>query len=466
MSRKKGEKSKIYVLDTSVLIDNPELIQLLAEHDIVIPIWAIEELDRFKSESSQRGVNSRTVSRKLDEFRKLGLLHDGVPTGQGGRISIGYNGRDWSSLPVDLEHTNDNRMILVADGLKKKHPDKSVILLSKDTNLRLKANACGIQSENTRFDRSIENIDDLYSGQLRINLGTTAELNLDFVHQRRSVPLVMMLANSDLDRANLLPNMCCRVFIASGEKYALMVYDPWREVFVLIDKPKREREKPQGIVPINEEQAFAYYLLSNPEIKTVTLAGKAGSGKTLMALLAAYQQSGNGSENSPARVLVWRPMWQIGKDMGFLPGDVNEKFEPWSEPIWDCLRMVINGGEKPIKKDDRVQDPAIDIQAMGLVRVLPINFAQGSTKHDTFIIVDEAQNLPLQEVKILITRCGQNSKIVFTGDPKQVQNPYLDPVSNGLSCLVERFKGQRLFGHITLHKSERSDVAELAANLL
>lgn len=451
--------AKVFVLDTSVMIHDPSIIEKLGDNIIVIPIWAIEELDRGKSGQGLRGASSREVSRKLDGYRETGCLKSGVPINAGGCLFVDYNGSDWHDLPIGLEHSNDNRILLVAKAWQTKEPEKKVILLTKDVNLRLKASACFIDAEDYKHDKPIGKIEELYSGRMNINLTPENAGILSELPRKKDMSADEIAARTGLILAGITANISCK-FIYDG-KYILAVYNKRNGSFDYVAKPSKANDR-REVKPINDEQALAYKLLLDPHIKLVTLVGKAGTGKTLIALLASYQQLGEADEESH-QILVWRPNVEIGKSLGYLPGDIEEKFAPWCEPIYENMRLIVGPNQE---KDGKKFDMVDELIRKGWLKIQPINYALGATKHNTIIIIDEAQNLTPREAAALITRCGDNSKVVMTGDPHQIYNPYLDPTSNGLTYVVERFRGHEIFGHITMTKSERSELAELAADIL
>ncbi|MDO8669292.1 MAG: PhoH family protein [Candidatus Buchananbacteria bacterium] len=455
-------KRKVFVLDTSVLVHDPSVIENLGDNIIVIPIWSIEELDRSKSEHGFLGASSREVSRKLDSYRETGSLKGGVPTSTGGRLFIDYNGANWTDLPVGLEHNNDNRILLVAMAWQKKSKDYEVILLTKDINLRIKANACGVFTDDYKHDRKISRIEELYCGRMSVNLDDSSAIIFHELPQKQFLPADIVTQVTGLNLADLPANIGCKFIY--GDKYILAVYNQRNKTFDYVPRPKRSADKSKSVKPINDEQALAFRILLDPYIRLVTLVGKAGTGKTLISLLAAWRQLGD-DENKPSRILVWRPNVEIGKSLGFLPGDIDEKFAPWREPICENMKLIL-GSDADHVKDGRKFDAVGELIRFGQLEIQPINYALGATKHNAIILIDEAQNLTPREVAALITRCGDNSKVIITGDPYQIYNPYLDPASNGLTYVVERFRGYPIFGHITMLKSERSELAELAADIL
>lgn len=457
MSRK---DSKVFILDTSILVHDPHVIENLGDNIIVIPIWAIEELDKGKNGHGFLGASSREVSRKLDQYREIGALKAGVPTGHGGRLFVDYNGTDWKDLPVGLEHNTDNRILLVAKAWKDKKSGQEVILLTKDVNLRIKANACGILTDDYKHDKRIGRIEELYSGRVTVELTGNGLKIFEELPQKQTMPAGLVAEMSGLNLETLPANVACT--FVSNDRHILSIYNPRNGTFDFVPKPKRSKDKSKTVQPINDEQALAFKLLLDPYIRLVTLVGKAGTGKTLISLLAAWRQLGD-DDSKPHRILVWRPNVEIGKSLGFLPGNIDEKFAPWREPICENMKLIVGPDQY---KDGKKLDVIGEIIRFGKLDIQPINYALGATKHNAIIIVDEAQNLTPREAAALITRCGEHSKVVMTGDPYQIYNPYLDPTSNGLTYVVEKFRGHQIFGHITMLKSERSELAELAADIL
>ena len=453
-------RAKVFILDTSVLVHDPNVIENLGDNIVVVPIWVVEELDRTKNRSDLVGASSREVSRKLDGYREIGSLLEGVATKTGGRVFVDYNGQDWTDLPVGLEHNNDNRLLLVAMAWQKREDDPEVIILTKDINLRIKADACGIAADDYQHDKRIKRIEELYSGRVTIVLAEANRGLIDLLYRDKLVPIKALAKIPDLHLEELPPNIGCK--FVCGDSYALALYQPQKGDFTAVSKPKNLSDRKQGIKPVNDEQALAFKLLIDPDIKLVTLVGKAGTGKTLISLLAAYRQLSE-KDDEPQRILVWRPNVEIGRSLGFLPGDIDEKFAPWCEPICENMRLIIGPDQV---KDGRKLDLVGELIRFGQLEIQPINYALGATKHNAIILIDEAQNLTPREVTALITRCGDHSKVIITGDPYQIYNPYLDSASNGLTYVVERFRGQPIFGHITMLKSERSQLAELAADIL
>lgn len=455
-------KTKVFVLDTSVLVHDPDVVENLEDNIIVVPIWVIEELDKLKREQDV-GSNARLASRRLDEYRKRGLLTEGVTTNSRGTVFVDYSGDDFNVLPIGLEHSNDNRIIVVAKKWQEKNLSHAVTIVSKDVNLRLKANSCGIASDDYLFDKNISSLDELYSGTKLIDVSNSES---DIVGGLKEKPqeAVKLSGVKIHENSNLLPNQCC-TFRNGKDKNALVIFKNLHSVFhsVRVDFPQVHKE---SIRPINDEQWFAYALLMDKSISLVTLIGAPGSGKTLISLLAGYHQL----ETRYSQILVYRPHIELGKSLGYLPGTIQEKFQPWMHPIFDnfnlILRTPIKNPKGASKSEKKEEVSACDFMDRDLLEISPITFIRGRSIHQKFVIIDEAQNLTPHEVKTIITRIGQDSKIVLTGDPSQIDKPFLDSVSNGLSYVVQRFVGQEIYGHITMKKTERSKLAELAAKLL
>ena len=393
----------------------------------------------------------------------------GVSLPSGGKLIIDYNGVGFNKLPVGLERVNDNRIITIAKMWQKKETERDVVIITKDINLRLKASACGIKAEDYLSDKKIKKAEDLYSGVVEICLPIKKEFMVERWYKEFKIPFVEIGEEIKREREKLLFNQCCLIKthrISGSERVMLALYKgKYFKVIQRMSKNCREKGK---IIPLNIEQDFAYGLLMDDEIELVTLVGKAGTGKTLIALLAGYHLL----EEKYEQILVYRPNIELGNPLGFLPGDRKEKFEPWTYPIIDNLKIILAPeGQKDYtgkKKEHKSKNFDIvgEFLESGLISIEPINYIRGRSLHNCFVIIDEAQNLTPHAIKSVITRAGSRTKMVLTGDIYQIDNPYLDSTSNGLSYVVEKMKGQATFGHITLRKSERSRLAEMAANLL
>ncbi|EEF59854.1 PhoH family protein [Pedosphaera parvula] len=436
---------KNYVLDTNVLLHDPNSLLNFEDNNVLIPIEVIEEIDRFKRESSELGQNARTVSRSLDSLREQGSLNEGVELENGGCLRIIFQKKLKSDTTqaIFTDNTVDNRILSQALAIQKAHPKSHTILVSKDINLRIKADALGLQAEDYETDRI--QIKDLYTGMLEMMV--SAEKMAAF---RTNGELELNGGNT------YFPNEYCTLMEETNPKRtALTKVDPTGKKLVpIIDN----REGVWGIKPRNREQHFAFDALLDDRIKLVTLMGKAGTGKTLMAMAAGLKKTVLDREFR--RLVVARPTISMGKELGFLPGSLEEKLAPWMQPIHDALEMLsdLNMGQESRRSNDLMRSGSIVVEALSYIR--------GRSIAHQFMVIDEAQNLTPLEVKTIITRVGHGTKIIFTGDPYQIDNPYVDSSSNGFNYIISKFRSQAIAAHIELQKGERSELAELAANLL
>ena len=428
---------KNYVLDTNVLIHDPNAIQHFQDNNVIIPLKVIEEIDQFKRDLSERGRNARLVSRLLDDLRQHGKLSDGVPVSNGGMLRIAFPG----ARDKFHELSADDQILLMATEVKKRDAHTPCVVISKDINLRLKADALGLDAEDYETDRV--DISELYLGHSELDV-TSADIET-FKRDGR-------VATSN---EALSPNEYVMLRdIGDGGHTFLARYDADTRMLVsLIPLPDALR----SVLPRNKEQHYAIDSLLNDNIKVVTVIGKAGTGKTLLAVAAALFKTME--EKHYRRMLICRPTVPMGKDIGFLPGTMEEKLNPWMQPIYDALDFLSNGRKAGWKRgDNELDDERIGIE--------PLTYIRGRSIPNQFIVVDEAQNLTPLEAKTVLTRVGPGTKIVLTGDIYQIDNPYVDAMSNGLSYIVERFRDQPIASHVLLAKGVRSEVAELAANLL
>jgi PhoH-like ATPase len=436
---------KTFVLDTNVLVHNPQALFDFEDNRVVIPISVIEELDNLKKLQDERGRSARQVSRILDDLSSLGRLEQGVPLEDGGSIKVELSAA--GVLPEGMAgHKVDNHILRMALGLQQQGAE--VRFISKDINARIKANALGLEAED--YDTNKVNIDELYRGWDEASL-PAASINA-FYRDRRSKPEALGLRGTPLVNSFILmrsqdnPNQSALGRVSkSGEVMALNYQDAdaW------------------GLRALNMEQKFAMELLLDDSINLVTLVGPAGTGKTLLALAAALQRTVE--DKVYRKILVSRPVIPLGKDIGYLPGSKDDKMKNWMQPIFDNLDYLTDNGDDEEESEGGQLQYLMDSNKLAMEAV---TYIRGRSIPRQFIIVDEAQNLTPHEVKTIVSRAGQGTKMVLTGDPYQIDNPYLDSESNGLAYLVEKFKGQEMFGHVTLHKSERSRLAALAAELL
>jgi PhoH-like ATPase len=436
---------KNYVLDTNVLLHDPYAIFKFEDNDLILPIYVLEEIDQFKRENTERGRNARSVSRVLDAQRERGgSLANGVKIGEGGTLRVLVPAhRPVLSMALN-PNSGDHAILQTAIELRDATPDRPTIFVTMDVNLRIRADALGLHTE--AYENQSVDIDHLDSGVIELSVGQ-AELDTFFDTG------ALARANSNGLYANvgiLLRDDSPRPRTGLGRYHAER-----GEIRGL----KVPREGLAGIRPRNKEQSFALDLLLDDSVRLVTMVGKAGTGKTLLALAAGLRRTIDDGVYS--RLLVSRPVMPLGRDIGFLPGDINEKLNPWMQPIFDNLEFLLVAGGK--RRGGRGFDELIE---SGQLQVEPLTYIRGRSLPQQYVIVDEAQNLTPHEVKTVITRCGEGTKIVLTGDPFQIDNPYVDSATNGLSVAVDRLRGEPIVGHMLLSKGERSELSNLAANRL
>ncbi len=439
-----------YVLDTNVLLHDPSSIFAFKENELVLPITVFEEIDRFKKDVNELGRNARSCSRILDQLRALGSLRVGITLPNGGRLRVEYAVAD-SAFPITWgPETNDNRILGCVVRLARELAPKRVVLVTRDTNMRLKCDALGVTAED--YHNAKVDVDEAYTGFVEI------EVDVDLVTRIHSQKQHGIPLN---DGPELRANQFARLMAAGRPQSTVLVrVDSYRGVLRLVQE-HRARDL-WGIDAKNKEQSFALDLLMDPQVNLVTLTGGAGTGKTLLALAAGCAQSLD-AEARYRKLLVSRPIFPLGRDIGFLPGDVEQKLNPWMKPIFDNLELLVS--QRDVDRTRR--EPAYQhLFDRGLIEVEPLTYIRGRSIPDQFLIVDEAQNLTPHEVKTVLTRAGSGTKVVLTGDVHQIDHPYVDAMSNGLTYAIERFKDQPLAGHVSLRKGERSPLAELAANVL
>jgi PhoH-like ATPase len=438
---------KNFILDTNVLLHDPRSIFGFGDNNVVVPIHVIEEIDNFKRDLSSLGRNARQVSRYLDEFRVLGSLAEGVSLGPDkGTIRVLIGTR---KLPPEVGegHSTDNHILATALDVRDREKLPAVFV-TKDTNLRIRADALGLHAEDYDVEE-VKDLDTLWTGVAEVDVPPEA---VNAFYTDGSVAVEPALEPPPPNEFVVLRDK------TNAQHSAVGKYSAAKQAYVpLIKMPK---EGVWGIRPRNKEQSFALDLLLNDEIRLVTIVGKAGTGKTLLAIAAGLQKTME--ESVYAKLLVSRPIFPLGRDIGYLPGDVEEKLNPWMQPIFDNVEYLMNLSRSE-KKQGRGYHELIDL---GIMEIEPLTYIRGRSIPNQYIIVDEAQNLTPHEVKTIITRCGDGTKVVLTGDPYQIDNPYVDATNNGLIHVANRFKTERLAGHVTMSKGERSPLAELAANLL
>lgn len=437
--------TKIFVLDTSVILYNHNAINSFEENDVAIPITVLEELDNFKKGNDTKNFEAREFIRFMDKISGKYTMTNWrrINGPDKGRFRVVMNEKAKKDATVILgEDKADHRILNAALKLKEDHPDKKVILVTKDINLRLKAKSLNIQAEDFETGK-IQNIDSLYTGKELIE-NINSEM-IDRLYQQGFCSV------EELDIETPYPN---HYLILKGDRAsALGYYNPITQRIERVEKRAISR-----IMPRNAEQVFALHAIMNPEVKLVTLQGVAGTGKTLLALAGCWEQ-----RRSYKQIFLARPIVPLSnKDIGYLPGDIQSKLNPYMEPLWDNLKFIQNQYGEQDKEYKRISD-AIENEKL---LITPLAYIRGRSISNVIFIVDEAQNLTPHEVKTIITRAGENTKIIFTGDIYQIDTPYLDSQSNGLSYLIDKIKHHEIFAHVRLEKGERSELANLANELL
>ena len=442
------KSSKVFVLDTNVILHDSSCIFQFKENDIVIPLTVIEELDHFKRGSQVINLNAREFARTLDTMTGSALFNGGVSLGKGrGKVKIAISrGLSDEIREIFKDDNPDHRILSTALEVQKADKKLSVVLVTKDVNLRMKAKAMGLPAEDYTTDR-ISNVEELYSGKEIIE-----NFNDDTLVKLYQPPFEVPLTEVTKKlKGEVYPN---KFYILRNENRSVLAHlDSTREVLRRVDK-----NDIYGIKSRNAEQTFAVDALTNNNIPLVSITGKAGTGKTLLAIASALHVKKNYRQ-----IYIARPVVPLSnKDMGFLPGDIEDKLSPYMQPLWDNIKVIQDQYSETDKQHQQITQM---IKEDKLV-IEPLSYIRGRSLQRIFFIVDEAQNLTPHEIKTIITRAGEGAKIVFTGDIYQIDHPYLDSQSNGLSFLIEHFKGQKVYAHVNLLKGERSELAELASNLL
>jgi PhoH-like ATPase len=446
-----SEMKKVFVLDTNVILYDPQSLFRFEDNAVVLPISVLEEIDKFKRDQNEVGRNARQFSRLLDELRKKGSLTKGVQIGESGGqliVDLFTEGAD-KLLPPDLSTSKmDNRILACALSVVSRYRKQDVVLVSKDTNMRIKADALGI----TCVDLENQQIhfEQIYTG---ITFYDVASEAIDSFFVDKKMPLV--------DKG-IHPNEYVILRDQGNASHtAIGRFDAHQQAIVPLIRPV---EGVWGIHAKNVEQAFALDMLLNDDIQLVTLMGKAGTGKTLLAIAVGLMKTVD--EVRYQKLLVSRPVFPLGRDIGYLPGDMEEKLNPWMQPIYDNIDFLMGVDTDRDRPKRSGKSSALELINQGFLEIEPLTYIRGRSIPSQFLVVDEAQNLTPHELKTIITRAGENTKVILTGDPYQVDNPYVDEVSNGLTFIVERFKSEPIAAHVTLTKGERSALAELASNLL
>lgn len=442
---KKKEERKIFVLDTSVIIYDHNAITQFDEHDVAIPITVLEELDNFKKGNDSKNFAAREFIRELDIMAGNKTLQQWIPIKgtKKGAFKVVMNGSgDVDATKVFGDNKADHKILNAALAVQSELPDRKVILVSKDINLRLKAKSLNLNAEDYETGK-IKDVSSIYKGESTIEGIESAVIN-DLYETGTCERAAVGLKNAPNNHYYVLKN---------GKKSALVHNNPETGLLHRIEKTMA-----YGIRPLNAEQVFALHAILDPNVKLITLQGVAGTGKTLLALAGAMEQKRDFRQIYLARPIV--PL--SNKDIGYLPGDIKSKINPYMEPLWDNLKFIQSQFPEKGKEAKQIQQM---VEQEKLV-ITPLAYIRGRSLSNIFFIIDEAQNLTPHEVKTIITRAGENTKIIFTGDIFQIDTPYLDTQSNGLSYLIEKVKGNPLYAHVTLEKGERSELANLANELL
>lgn len=440
-----AKKQKLFVLDTSVLLHDHDAIMHFERHDVAIPITVLEELDKFKIGNDTKNFSAREVIRFIDRLSAHGGLQNWISLGSGMgsfKVLLGQEPKTLDAEKTYGSGKNDHKIINATLAVKESEPKKEVVLITKDINLRIKAKALGILSE----DYETGKVD---QRELQTSSTTTIEhIDSDVIKH--------LFLKGTIEEAGILGDLKVAngfYILKNGKSSSLTYFDPLTDTLNRVEK-----EYTSGIKPKNAEQAFAINALMNNNIKLVALQGVAGTGKTLLALAAALEQ-----QKIFQQIILARPLVPLSnKDIGYLPGDAKDKISPYMEPLWDNLKFI----KSQFGENEKKHKAIVEMEESGRILITPLAFIRGRSLSNILFIVDEAQNLTPHEVKTIITRAGEGTKIVFTGDVHQIDTPYLDENSNGLAYLIDRLKGQPLFSHVRLEKGERSELANLANELL
>ena len=441
------QKRKIFILDTSVILHDHQAVNQFEEHDVAIPISVLEELDSFKKGNDTINFEARQFIRFVDKLSEGNSLNQWIQLSPEKpscfTVVMQESGtEEQNAVKIFGDRKADHLILNAALFIKQEYSDRPVILVTKDVNLRLKARSLNLQAEDYETGK-IQNVEGLYRGIAQLDLEESDMI--DKIHQMESVHYSEVMKSEPYNN---------HYFIIKNHRSSTLAYfNPETK-----NLERVEKRHAYGIKPRNAEQTFAMHALFNNNIKLVTIQGVAGTGKTLIALAAALEQRSNFRQIYLARPIV--PL--NNKDIGFLPGDIKAKINPYMEPLWDNLKVIQNQYSENSKEYQKVKELVDNEKLM----VTPLAYIRGRSLANIIFIVDEAQNLTPLEVKTIITRAGEGTKIIFTGDINQIDTPYLDSQSNGLSFMIDRLKGQRLYAHITLEKGERSELANLANELL
>lgn len=443
---------KTFVLDTNVLLHDPFALHRFQDNEVILPITIIEELDRFKKRQDETGSNARQVSRTLDQLRQQGSLTDGISLESGGILRVALCRRETlQTLPLELEGDKDDNAILAVALEQKRHCECPVVLVSKDTNLRIKGDTLGLLAEDYETDKI--DVEGLYSGMAEVLVESD-----QFTELFQSGKITL--------EGKYHPNQALTLVDVTNPSHtalAMVKGNTAQEEITVVPVAKIPHHGISHIHARNREQQFAFNLLLNDDISLVTLVGKAGTGKTLLAIAAGLHKVAE--EQHYHRLLIARPIVPMGRDLGYLPGDVNEKLNPWMQPLFDNFDLIF-GTQETTSKPSYWRRGHEELIERGLLQIEALTYIRGRTLPKQFLIVDEAQNLTPHEVKTILSRAGEGTKVILTGDIAQIDNPYVDGASNGLAHVVERFKNEPLAGHVLLKRGERSTLADRATMLL
>ena len=480
-------RGKVYVVDTSVLVSAPDAINHLTDgNTVIIPFPVLQELDRRRVDANGVGYTARQTIRFLDQLQDGATpqaLREGIPLG-GGLVQFHGGELDTSrAWPGFSPGYADDAIILMAGAYRDAEPDAPVVLITRDAAMRCKARARGLDAEDYYSDRPVASPDKFYAGRVRIDLPASEAGLLSSLHMDQRLPIAAL--GDYTDTSQLLANQCCELHVAGSGKSAWGIYKKQDGVGYLRRVPFRPNER---FGPINPEQACARELILDDQILITSLVGIAGTGKTLMALFAAYELYRAGKVS---KIEVYRVNAEAGRDLGFLPGTVGDKMAPWAKPIIDNLDFIIRRLAGGSRFSNRPADPQGDrretrepreslsgqssaastatieeLLAKNVLEIFPINYLRGRSIHDAVVIVDDGQNMTQEDMKLVLTRAGEGTRVILTGDPDQIDRTEVDALSNGIVQVVERFKGQPSFAHLTMKDVVRSRIAELAAKLL
>ncbi len=445
MTNQSADTTRKFVIDTNVILFDARAITKFKNSDVYIPFSVIEEIDRFKRDLGENGRNARQFSRFVDVLRSKGTLAEGIPLEQGDTTVYIISDQDLPCLPTELNQEKaDNRILGTAIQLNNQFKDNRVTLVTKDINLRIKADIFGIIAEDYEPDATSSS-SEMYSGLKEIEVEPTM---IDLFYKERALSITDEMGKVHANQYVILkdvsnPNHSAIGRVNEQDSCIIPLLSPSDSIW--------------GIHPRNVEQSFAIDCLLNDDIMFVSLVGKAGTGKTLLALAAGLYKAID--EGRFQRLLVSRPIFAMGKDIGYLPGDVEQKLNPWMQPIFDNVEFLMGSDKKAAGR-------AQELINQGMINIEPLTYIRGRSIPNQYLIVDEAQNLTPHEIKTIVTRAGQGTKVVLTGDTQQIDNPYIDSANSGLTYAVEKFKGHSIAAHVTLTKGERSELAELAANIL